>query len=399
MNWIWELLEVKKAWDVISFNNITKIKIALLDTGCELEHDFFRRSSIECIDLHGKEAKGDEAGYGTYFCGLLLQYLNVEERRKPEIISIKFGSRPRAPISDICRGIDLAIEKRADIINLGSANLNYSSKLANKINEAVERGIIVISHCGNVIVREHTFPASLDNVVSVASIDENCKLAAHSNFNKLINICAPGMGLSGPLTKEQGKKFGVDIDEKGMASTYGTTFAAAAITALAAMVKSENPEIDTYKFMNLIEYTSVKQCNTDTYYSKEKKGIVNFFSCIHSLKDADILHKPRHRYYYWNIKYASEFDVQNQWEADLYNSSGTRVEDISGTVEVELYRLNGLRKETVTTEAFTYTKGKLLWKLNYNIPGNYFIKIKADSENVLSVDIAAKIQPNSKENR
>lgn len=395
MNWVWELLKVKEAWKTLDFDRITKVRIALLDTGCDVEHSFFRDSRIECIDINDKPVTGDGLGYGTYFCGLLMQYLNIEDRRKPEIISIKLGTRLRVAIDDICKGIDTAIRKGADIINLGSSNLNYNAKLASKINEAVEMGIIVVSHSGNVIVREHTFPASLDNVISVAAIDENCRLTAHSNFNNLVNICAPGTGMMGPFTKEQAKNFDVKVDDNGMASTYGTSFAAAAVVAVAAMVKAIMREINTYQFMNLLESSPSKQCVESCDGTTPAKHIINFRSILSSLLNSDILevmNKPIEKYYYWNIKYADGFEVGNEWEADLYDSSGKAVVDKNGKVEIELYKLNRLKKEAILSETFVYEKGKLIWKLNYDVPGNYFIKIKVEDDSIISVDSAAKVK-------
>ncbi|WP_163215715.1 S8 family peptidase [Clostridium thermarum] len=391
MNWVFELLKVKEAWETLDFDRITKVKIALLDTGCETSHSFFKNVPIDCVDGYGREAEGDEAGNGTFFCGLFLQYLDIEETRKPEILSIKLGKRPRVAIDDICKGIDIAIKRGADVIYLGTSNVNYNAKLAGKINEAVEKGIIVISHSENVIVREYTFPSALDNVVSVASIDHNGKLAYHSNFNNLINICAPGTNLRGPLTKEQAQKFRVELDKDGMATTYGTCYAAAAVCAMAVMAKSIKPDINTYQFMNLLEYSPARKCIVNNYDSYEVKNILNFKSCLDSIKYSGILDNPRTKYYYWNVKYADGFYLQNQWEAELYYGSGKAVEDSTGEVEIELYKLNGLRKEILMSEKFTYENGRLFWKLNYDVPGNYFIKINSDKNNIISTDIAAKV--------
>ncbi|WP_163192379.1 S8 family peptidase [Clostridium thermarum] len=390
MNRVFELLKVKEAWETLDFDRITKVKIALLDTGCETSHSFFKNIPIECIDGNGIEVEGDEAGNGTFFCGLLLQYLDVEETRKPEILSIKLGKRPRVAIDDICKGIDIAIRRGADVINLGTSNVNYNAKLAGKINEAVEKGIIVISHNEDVIVREYTFPSALDNVVSVASIDHNGKVAYHSNLNNLINICAPGTNLRGPLTKEQAQKFRVELDNDEMATTYGTCYAAAAVCAMAVMAKSIKQDINTYQFMNLLEYSPARKCIVNNYDSYEAKNILNIKCCLDSIKDSSILDKPRTKYYYWNVKYADGFYLQNQWEAELYDGSGKAVEDATGEVEIELFKLNGLRKEIIMSEKFIYENGRLYWKLNYEVPGNYFIKINSDKKNIISTDIAAK---------
>jgi hypothetical protein len=395
LNWVWELLKVKEAWRALDFDRITKVKIALLGTGCDISHGFFKDISIECIDANGRETEGDEAGYGTFFCGLLLQYLNIEEKRKPEILSIKLGPRPRVAIDEICKGIDVSIKRGADIINLGNSNVNYNAKLASKINDAVEKGIIVISHSENVIVREYTFPSSLDNVVSVASIDKGGKLAYHSNFNNLVNICAPGTNIKGPLTKEQANNFKVELDASRMATTYGTSFAAAAVSAMAIMAKAQKPDLNTYQFMNLLENSPAKKCIINNNDNSELKNVINFKSCLDSIEEPNILNKPRSKYYYWNVRYAYGFNLQNQWEAELFDGAGKVVEQAAGEVEIELYKLNGLRKEVIVSEKFVYEKGHLVWKMNYDIPGNYFIKINSDDKNIISTDIAAKVLSNS----
>ena len=82
--------------------------------------------------------------------------------------------------------------RAADVINLSlgsSAGSQAGQALYNDVRAA---GVIVIAAAGNSSSSAPEFPASYDNVVSVAAVDINRQRAFYSNFGNNIDIAAPG---------------------------------------------------------------------------------------------------------------------------------------------------------------------------------------------------------------
>lgn len=91
-DWPFYKLDVEKSWGFIDIDNLNKIKIAFLDTGCNIEHPYLKKLNITCINSLGNIVKGDMLGHGTFFSGILGQYININGKANPNIISIQLGN-------------------------------------------------------------------------------------------------------------------------------------------------------------------------------------------------------------------------------------------------------------------------------------------------------------------
>ena len=184
-------------------------------------------------------------------------------------------------VADIISAIDYATKADCDVINLslgiegegiGPQNLTM---LSEKIKEAIDKGIIVIAAAGNNGSSDYAYPASLDGVISVASVDSNGERSSFSQYNDKVFISAPGgwMKVIVNYAVVDGREVGTPV------TTYGTSLAAPHVSALAAIAKCIKPDIDTVQFKTLLQNTSEKT-QRDDYLGY---GIINCESAIKKL--------------------------------------------------------------------------------------------------------------------
>lgn len=113
-----------------------------------------------------------------------------------------------AHISDAVQGIEYAIVRGVDIINMSLGGNFYSDTEFLIIEEAFKRGILIVAAAGNGGSdglsddndREPMYPASygLGNIISVASVDRNAQLSTFSNYGEfLVDVAAFGEDVVG----------------------------------------------------------------------------------------------------------------------------------------------------------------------------------------------------------
>lgn len=91
-----------------------------------------------------------------------------------------------------------AVNKGADIINLSFGGPDYSGALADAVDYAIKRGVIVVAAAGNDGGLTPNYPAALPGVISVGALDRNGNIANYSNL--CADCFAPGdvaLGLRG----------------------------------------------------------------------------------------------------------------------------------------------------------------------------------------------------------
>jgi len=196
-NWGLSAAMVSDAW------NLTKgegVKIAILDTGIcnHVDLDGQWKEAFNCSNDDSWEDKN--SGHGTHVAGIIAATDNdfgvVGIAPNCEIFPIKVldndGSGSYEAIID---GIKKAIELDVDIINmsLGSPNEPPQS-LHDLIRQATDKGIIVIAAAGNDSANVN-FPARYDEVIAVAALDKDGKMARFSSRGQQVDSVAPGVDM------------------------------------------------------------------------------------------------------------------------------------------------------------------------------------------------------------
>jgi subtilisin family serine protease len=146
---------------------------------------------------------------------------------------------------DVARAIFYATENGASIINMSFGDKALSRFLKDVIAYAHQQGVILISSAGNSSSSEANFPASLPEVISVGASNANDGIAGFSNYGTWIDLVAPGTEM-------------VSTAVGGFYNTVnGTSFSAPVVSAVAALVLSDDNSPDAAGMKNILKTSAV----------------------------------------------------------------------------------------------------------------------------------------------
>ena len=217
------------------------VRVALLDSGVDDRHR----------DLQGKivELKNftDDAGYRQDIHGTIMAGIIAAIPRNgfgisgiapdAEIISVKvLKQRPNSEkydgtVFDILQGVEFAIVKRANVINMSFGKPNNDPRLAAQVRGAVKRGIVVVAAAGNDGPRaKPTYPAALKEVIAVSAVDVNNLSYDSGSRGDYIDVAAPGVDILSTWPGDGLNR-----------SPGGTSEAAAHVTGVVALLLGKMP--------------------------------------------------------------------------------------------------------------------------------------------------------------
>ena len=190
----------------------------------------------------------DENGHGTHCAGIIGAEGSNEigisgVNWKVRIMPLKFmNAGGFGTTKDAIEAINYVIDRKKAGVNVRIISASWGStqksrSLEEVIRKAYDNDILFVAASGNASTnndRTPHFPSSYNvpNVVSVAALDRNDKLAKFSNFGvKSVAIAAPGVDI---LSTWLGNQY----EEKS-----GTSMATPVVAGVAALIVSENPRI------------------------------------------------------------------------------------------------------------------------------------------------------------
>lgn len=194
------------------------IKIAVLDTGFDLNHpDFIGRSIIRKSFIQGEEVQ-DKNGHGTHCIGTAcgprqpVRLPRYGVGYNSEIYVGKVLSNQGSGSSGgVLAGIEWALNNGCDIISmsLGSATqvgTPFSPSYERAAQKALSRGTLIVAAAGNEsnrnsgIINPVGSPANCPSIMAVAALDSQLKIANFSNRGinpegGQVDIAAPGVNV------------------------------------------------------------------------------------------------------------------------------------------------------------------------------------------------------------
>lgn len=234
-------------------------KIALIDSGVS---DF--QKVDKNINFTESENKFDENGHGTMMYSLLKGYKYEVTGIAPDsqIISMKVMNDDESITPKIVEeAIDSAIKEKVDLISLSLGSTKTNKGIEDKINQAIENGIIVVSSSGDYSQSFLLFPSSLENVISVGAISANGRITDQSNAPELTTINAPGDDIK------------VIDNKKNIFYTSATSQATAIVTGYIALIKETGLQVNKEIALDDIKHALNQIKEYDSTYLKELEKI------------------------------------------------------------------------------------------------------------------------------
>ena len=366
-----EVLEGKKGMDMgwksirheLSGLMKKEALVAVLDSGLDLEHadlkDNILKNEKECnsrggLPFRAKEDKDengligdcmgwnftsnkkggdnrpyDDIGHGTHVAGIIAATPGNKKgisgvSSKIKILPIKVlqknegGRRSRGPngsLTDrIAKGILYAVKMKADVINmsLGWPLILDTTYLKEAVKAALKENVIIVAAAGNNNNRAPIFPCSYEGVLCVGSISIDGNISNFSNYGGHIDVLAPGDNILSTYPQKLDPDF---FSVKGYEVKNGTSQSAPYISALAAILKSINPEMtsdevkarilsSTSKFKSRDKYVSNGLAHMERSIKATKKPLIRpLFKDLNTLQVDPEIKK-------WSI----DIKVKNYWK-------------------------------------------------------------------------------------
>ena len=255
------------AWHVTTGDD--DVVIAVLDSGVDYTHSdlvnniWLRPAGVAPYeddaagtiqDMHGYNALEnnadpmDDNGHGTHCAGIIgaeggndigVSGVNWKVR----IMPLKFmNAGGYGTTKDAVEAINYVIDRRKQgvnvrVISASWGSTNKSRALEDVIKKAYEAGVLFVAAAGNASTdndRRPHYPSSYNvgNVISVAALDRNDRLASFSNYGvKSVAIAAPGVEILSTW-------LGEEYEEKS-----GTSMATPVVAGVAGLIAANEPRI------------------------------------------------------------------------------------------------------------------------------------------------------------
>jgi hypothetical protein len=210
------------------------VTVAVIDSGVDVKHPELANAIAGSFDALG--SKEGPHVHGTGIAGAIVSHARLMgSAPAARILAIRaFAAAPNGGQSTsfvILKALDYAAAHGAQIVNMSFAGPN-DALIERGISAAVARGIVMVAAAGNAGAKSPPlYPAANRNVIAVGATDAQDRLFAASNRGGHIAVSAPGVDIFLPAPDEKYQ----------MAS--GTSFSAAYISGLAALLLERNPAL------------------------------------------------------------------------------------------------------------------------------------------------------------
>jgi subtilisin family serine protease len=321
--WYLDKVNVREGWKRSSGSK--EVVIAILDTGVDIDHPdladniWLNRGEIpdDGIDNDGNIYVDDMNGWdfvagdnnprpdfkewyftkegidhGTIVAGVAAAVGNNSRGIAGVAFSSKImpvrvlDSAGSGDVLTVIEGIDYAVEKGADVINLSFIGSGFSKSLFLSLERAYKAGVVVVAAIGNLgasgknLDEEPLYPvcyygAAGENIVmGVAAVNKEDQKVDFSNYGtKCVDVSAPGTDFWSTVAYNPGE---VGFEEYYSGGWSGSSVAAPLVSGTAALIKAINPSLGVQEIRNLITANSdnIDNLNPD-YRGKLGKGRLN----------------------------------------------------------------------------------------------------------------------------
>ena len=256
-NWGLDVCKIADAWKVSRGKGI---RVAILDTGIT-PHVDLEGQWTAAFNCSADPDFQDGSHHGSHVAGIIAAVDNdqgvVGIAPECHIIPIKvLNNDGSGSYQAISKGLRTAIDIKVDIINMSLGSQSAPpDEVHQLIQEAASKGIIILAAAGN-DANDVNYPARYEEVIAVAALSKDGKMAHFSSHGSEVKSIAPGVDIYST----------VPTDQYGMMS--GTSQACPFVCGVCALLLSYSRNvpgahpINNYKDM-LRALDAV--CNTNEY--------------------------------------------------------------------------------------------------------------------------------------
>lgn len=288
--WAQQRLNIADVWPITQGANV---RVAVVDSGVD-------RQQPQMAQVHyaggarvvpggtGPTDTTDCVGHGTGVAGIIAA---------PKVQGVGFtGVAPGAmiipievtnndqgiPAETIAKGIDNAIDKHAQVINVSIYTTSDVPELRDAVARAERAGIVVVAAASEGQSQSLPgYPAAYStqnsNVIAVGMTDTQDNVADGSGTGAYIDLVAPGQDVEAP---QPGPSL-----RSGYRSWEGTSFATPYVTGVVALVLATHPSLTPAQVRNRLEATADPPPGVTVPSTRYGYGIVNPYLAVTTIRN------------------------------------------------------------------------------------------------------------------
>jgi len=260
-------IDFPEAWDFLTDRAMAEIKIAILDTGIDQDHEDLcppvYPASCKIVDNENftdSPTVDDKYGHGTHVAGIAAAITNNKTGvagvgYNSSLMNVKvLNDHGWGYVSGVIGGILWAADEGAHVINMSLGSSWDSESLEGAVDKAWGMGVVVVAAAGNSNDNSPLYPAYYENCIAVAATDDDDAKASFSSYGDWVDVAAPGVDIFStfPNHKYRIKKWrSLDYDYGS-----GTSMASPHVAGLAGLLFGQDPSRTNTHVRTLIERTA-----------------------------------------------------------------------------------------------------------------------------------------------
>jgi serine protease len=279
------LVQAPSLWqNGIRGNGVT---VCIIDSGIDASHEdlgsisgFSGQSNLP-YDV-------DTSGHGTHVAGTIgarennIGVVGVAPDSSLYIVRVFGDGGNFLFASGLVAAVEQCVSAGAKVINMSLGGPMSSNFENNAFGSLLSQGIIPIAAAGNDGNTQFSYPASYSNVMSVAAVDSDRRLASFSQRNSMVDIAGPGVLVRStlPMTSPCEVCSGIGSFQYGAIS--GNSMATPHVAGVAALLMSFKPSASA---------TEIQQAMLDSAFDLGTSGRDDSFGfgLVQALAAAEIL--------------------------------------------------------------------------------------------------------------
>lgn len=226
-----------------------EVRVAIIDSGVAFNHEDISEQVVARINFSDKKIEAEEDydryGHGTHVAGIVAAKHNsvgvAGVCPECDILDVKvLNDAGTGSSSRIAQGIDWAVNNGAKVINMSLGQRVSSRTLEAAVNNAWNRGVVLVAAAGNAGTQAQIYPGAYPKVIAVAATDNFDNKASFSSYGKWVDVAAPGVNVYSTfpnhdfaLMTQYNRSVKYDMGS-------GTSMASPIVAAVAALVWGEN---------------------------------------------------------------------------------------------------------------------------------------------------------------
>jgi type VII secretion-associated serine protease mycosin len=257
--WPLQRLQPNLAWPISRGAGVT---VAVIDSGVSIDAPALAGQVLpggRDFLVSGANGTCDEAGHGTFVAGIIagkdtsdpFTGIAPDAQILPYRVIRSEQSNDAGIPGNIATAIRDAVAKGAKVINLSLVVYNPPKVLTDAVAFAIASNVVLVAAAGNqgssTTTGQILYPAAYPGVIAVAGTNEKDQHVDSSSEGSYVNVAAPGVNIVGP--EPQGGGY-------AQFQAGGTSFAAAYVSGVAALVVARFPTLTPAQVTGRIEQTA-----------------------------------------------------------------------------------------------------------------------------------------------